>query len=205
MSEESDQQPGVEPASPSSDESAAAAREAAKDLANNAGAMFRGLNQKLQIYLVALSVTLVCSFLFGAFKTKVKMDKEFKEVVEFSRQITGQSFDSKSTSPALVGLKNYSGAAGGKLAFLGAAAGLGILLWSTIGKRKDAWIPLALPGAAALAALGILMTRSGITGGSGFGGASVSVSTSGTLLGWWLPLAAAVVATVVSVQRILKA
>lgn len=86
-----------------------------------------------------------------------------------------------------------------------AAAGLGILFWSSFGKRKDAWIPLALSGAAGLAALGILVTRSGITGGSGSGGASVSISTSGTLLGWWLPLAAAIVATVVSVQRILKA
>jgi hypothetical protein len=40
-------------------------------------------------------------------------------------------------------------------------------------------------------------------GGGSFGGTSISIN--GTILGWWLPLAAAVVATVVSAQRILKA
>jgi len=199
MSEESDSKPSEEPVDPTTDESAAAAKEAAKDFANNAGVMFQGLNQKMQIYLVALVVTLICSFLFGAFKTKVEMGKEFRQVAE----LTGHSLKSKHTSPSLVGLKDYSGAAGGKLAFLGAAAGIGILLWSTFGKRREAWIPLGLAAAACLGALGILMTRSGMAGGSSFGGTSVSIN--GTLLGWWVPLAAAIVAAVVSIQRILKA
>ncbi|MGI9240735.1 MAG: hypothetical protein ACR2RV_08035 [Verrucomicrobiales bacterium] len=203
MSEESETKPSDDPVDPAADESAAAAKEAAKDFANNAGAAFQGLNQRSQIYLVALAITLVCSFLFGAFKTKVEMGKEFKEIAEFTKQFTGHNMKSKQTSPSLVGLKSNSGATGGKLAFLGAAAGIGILLWSTASKRKDPWIPLGLAAAAGIAVLGILMTRSGISSGSSFGG--TSFKTSGTLLGWWLPLAAAVVATVVSVQRITKA
>jgi hypothetical protein len=187
------------------DESAAAAKEVAKDFANNAGAMFQGLDQKMQIYLVALVVTLLCSIFFGAFKTKMKMSAEMKQMSEMAKKMTGQDIQASSsqTLPSLSGMHGYSGAFGGKLAFLGAAAGIGILLWSTFGKRKETWIPLGLAGAAGLAALGILMTRMGMGGGGSFGGTSISIN--GTILGWWLPLAAAVVATVVSAQRILKA
>lgn len=206
MSEESDPKPDRESTDSSTesstesstDESAAAAKEAAKEFANNAGAAFQGLNQKMQIYTVALAVTLVCSMFFGAFKSKVKMSKEMKEMSEMASKMTGTSIEksSKHTSPTLLGLHNYSGAFGGKLAFLGAAAGIGILIWSTLGKRKEPWIPLAIAGAAGLAVLGILMTRMGM---------STNVSINGTLFGWWLPFAAAATATTVAVQRILKA
>ena len=91
---------------------------------------------------------------------------------------------------------------GGKLAFLGALAGVGILIWSTVAKRKEPWIPLALAGSAALAALGILLTRLGLGGESN---EFVKIGVNGTLLGWWLPFAGAVAAAVVSIQRIAKA
>ena len=48
----------------------------------------------------------------------------------------------------------------------------------------------------------VLITRSGTGGESN---EFMKVSVDGTLLGWWLPFIGAVVATVVSVQRILKA
>jgi len=207
MSEDTEPKPAGESndSKTGTDESAAAAKEAAKEFAHNAGAMFKGLDQKMQIYLVALAVTLLCSFLFGAYKSKVKLSKEMKEMTEMASKVTGRSVEtsSKNTSPSLLGLHDYSGAFGGKLAFLGAAAGIGLLLWSTLGKRKDPWIPLAIAGAAAAAVLGILLTRMGMSGGGSFGGTKVSIN--GTLLGWWLPLAAAATATAVAVQRILKA
>ena len=185
MSEENDPKPaGESPDSgtdekQTSDDSAAAAKEAAKDFANNAGEMFKGLDQKMQIYLIAMGVTLLCSMFFGAFKLNLG--------------ILGST-----TTPSLLGLSGYfGGTLGGKLAFLGSGAGVGILIWSNLAKRKDPWIPLAIAGSAGAAALGILMTRLG-QGGSGS-------AIDGTLLGWWLPLAGAVTATVVSVQRILNA
>ncbi len=198
MSEENDPKAEGGSSDPGTDDSAAAAKEAAKEFATNASSMFKGLDQKHQVYLVALAVTALCSLVFGAFSTKVKMSKDVPDLVK----ITG-SATQKGTSPSLLSLHDYKGAFGGKLAFLGAVAGVGILIWSTLGKRKEAWVPLALAGAAGLAALGILMTRLGMS--SGGGSDLVKVSINGTLLGWWLPLAGAVAATVVSVQRIAKA
>ena len=65
MSDETDPKPAAEPTKSDSDESAAAAKVAAKDFANNANALFKGLDQKLQIYLIALAVTALCSLVFG--------------------------------------------------------------------------------------------------------------------------------------------
>jgi hypothetical protein len=200
MSDESDPKPTAEPTKSESDKSAAAAKVAAKDFANNANALFKGLDQKLQIYLIALAVTALCSLVFGAFSTKIKMGKGMPELAKVTSQLSGAQ---KSTSPSLLSLHSYKGAFGGKLAFLGALAGIGILVWSTVGKRKDSWIPLGLAGAAGVAALGILMTRLGMS--SGGGNEMMKISINGTLLGWWLPFAAAIAATVVAVQRITKA
>jgi hypothetical protein len=206
---ETDPKPGGEPddsAMSEVDESAAAAKEAVKDFAGNAGAMFQGLDQKMQIYLVALAVTLLCSMFFASYKPDSGVRKQMKEARKEFKEVSkglgalgidpGSNFDMKVPKiPTLLGLHNYSGAIGGKLAFLGVAAGIGLLLWSTLGKRKETWIPLGLAGAAGVAALGILFTRMGMS----------NAQLDGTILGWWLPLAAAVIATVVSVQRILKA
>ena len=200
MSDETDPKPAAEPSKSDSDESAAAAKEAAKDFANNANALFKGLDQKLQIYLVALAVTALCSLFFGAFKVSMK-SKGDNGLGAIADNMIGSSSSGK-TSPALVGLGNSKGAFGGKLAFLGAAAGIGILIWSTAARRKDPWIPLGIAGAAGLAALGILTTRIGMGGASN---EFMKISINGTLLGWWLPLAGAVAATVISVQRITKA
>ncbi len=135
---------------------------------------------------------------FSAYKTKTKLSKEVKAMAEMSESLTGVKAKTWFKSPPIAGLGTF----GGLLALLGMLGGIGILLWTTFAKRKDSWIPLALAGAAGAGVLGILMTRIGTGGHTGWGG---SVNINGTLLGWWLPLAAVVTATVVSVQRILKA
>ena len=63
---------------------------------------------------------------------------------------------------------------------------------------------LALAGCAGLCALLflLLMLRSG--GGSASGGFAVEVDVDMTLLGFWVPFAGAIAATVVSVKRLMK-
>ena len=182
------------------DQSAAAAKDAAKDFANNAGNFFQALDHKNKIYLIALAVTALCSLVFSAFTTTVETSGAAGGLGALVGTTVGAS---NSNSPALLSLHHYKGAFGGKLAFLGAVAGIGILIWSTIAKRKDAWVPLAVAGAACAATLGILLTRLGMA--SGGGNELIKVSINGTIFGWWVPLAGAVAATVVSVQRIMKA
>ena len=205
MSEEdNDPKPAGGSVDPASDEGAAAAREAAKDFANNAGAMIQGLDQKMQIYLVALAVTLVCALFFNAITVKSKAAAEIsKSVAEMASAMTGEKVEADGRVAKLkAGTITNIGSFWGTLALLGAAGGIGILIWSTVAKRKDAWIPLALAGTAGAAALGVLLVRFGHGWGWGWDSSS---NVDGTLLGWWVPLAAAAVATTVSVQRILKA
>lgn len=216
MSEEpTDPKPEAESTDSKTDESAAAAKQAAREFADNAGAMFKGLGQKMQIYLVALAVTLICSIFFSAFKFKVKntvldrdLTKGLSALAEAVGEATGQKPNIKTekvinshrtgTTSSLLGLRSF----GGTFAFLGAAGGIGLLLWSTFAKRKETWIPLAIAGAAGLAALGVLISGAGLGGRTFFGS---GVTFHPTILGWWLPLAAAATATTLAVQRILKA
>jgi len=187
-----------EPKTTNEENSDAAAKDAAKDLAKNATSFWKALDQKHQIYLGALAVTLLCSLLFGAFTVKFSGDSGLGSLAESMLNSAGGN----RTSPALLSLGSSNGAFGGKLAFLGSLAGIGILIWSVAAKRKDAWVPLAVAGSAGIAVLGILMTRMGM---GGTGNDMIKISVDGTLLGWWLPLAGAITATVISVQRILKA
>lgn len=176
----------------------AAAKDAARQFANDAGSFFTALDQRHKVYLIALAITLLCSVLFGAYKVNVS---GAGGMAAFAESMLENA--SSRTSPSLLSLGSGKGAFGGKLAFLGALAGVGILIWSASAKRRDPWVPLALAGSAGLATLGILITRLG-TGGGG-SNEMIKVSVDGTLFGWWLPFLAAAAATFVSVQRILKA
>ena len=103
--------------------------------------------------------------------------------------------------------------ANGMLAVLAAAAGIGLWIWNFTAKKKEAWAPLAIAGSAGLSALLLLVLWLRTSGASSNGysglaavgsGMSVKVSAGVTLLGFWLPLAGAIAATVVSVKRILN-
>lgn len=87
MSDENDPKPTEEPSGSDTDNSATAAKEAAKDFANNAKSLFKGLDQKQQIYLIALAATALCSLLFGAFTSKVTMNSELEGFAGSASQI----------------------------------------------------------------------------------------------------------------------
>jgi hypothetical protein len=85
-----------------------------------------------------------------------------------------------------------------------AAAGIGIWIWNFSAKKKEAWVPLALAGSAGLSALLLIILWLRVPSVTNYSGMGVKVSAGPTLLGFWLPLAAAIAATAVSVKKILK-
>lgn len=152
---------------------------------------FKKLDSQQQIYLAGLAVAFLFSLIFNVMTVEVKME---------------------GAAAALFGnaMKNVSVTAfdcgwNGRMAVLAALAGIGIWIWNTMRPKKEPWVPLALAGSAGLSALLflILMLRSG--GGSAGAGIPVEVDVDMTLLGFWVPFAGAIAATVVSVKRLLKA
>ncbi|MEM8735770.1 MAG: hypothetical protein AAGG44_16185, partial [Planctomycetota bacterium] len=90
----------------------------------------------------------------------------------------------------------------GKLAWLSALSGIGITIASAMGWLRTGWGPLAEVGCAALATvLLLLLFFVGFPDLSAYGDASCSA----TLLGYWIPLLAAGIATFAAVKPILEA
>ncbi len=173
-------------------DAAAKALGQAKEKMNEGLAVFKKLDQPTQIYLGGLALAFLCAILFGAFSVTVtaKGDNPMAEMMK------------KNIADA----PSYSAFRGdwrGKLAVLAAAAGIGLWVWSFMGKKKDAWIPLALAGAAGFSALMFLLLLLGAKQTSVDTGL-VKIDAGLTIFGFWLPFAGAIAATVVSVKRIMK-
>ncbi|MEK0450300.1 MAG: hypothetical protein RL088_2568 [Verrucomicrobiota bacterium] len=148
-------------------------------------------DSRTQIYLGGLAVTVLCSLIFSYVSVTVKAEGPMAELL-------------KKSSASMSSVSIFDAGANGKLAVLAAIAGIGLWIWNFVAKKKEAWAPLALAGSAGLSALLLLVLwlRSGTSSAGGFG---MEVSVSTTLLGFWLPFAGAIAATVVSVKRILGA
>jgi hypothetical protein len=152
--------------------------------------VFKKQDVRTQIYLAGLAVTVLCSFIFGAISVSMKVTGPMADIV-------------KQQGNVMTSVTIFDAGANGKLAVLAAMAGIGLWVWNFMAKKKEAWAPLALAGSAGLCALLLLVLwlRSGTSSSSALG---VHVSVSMTLLGFWLPFAGAIAATVVSVKRILN-
>jgi hypothetical protein len=171
-------------------EAAAKALGQAKEKMTAGVDVFKKLDMQTQIYLAGLAVMVLCSFIFSFITMSVKLDGPMSDVL-------------KQTSRSMPSVTIFDAGGNGKLAVLAAMAGIGLWIWNFTAKKKEAWAPLALAGCAGLSALMLLVLwlRSGTTSANGFG---VNVSISMTLLGFWLPFAGTIAATVVSVKRILN-
>lgn len=151
---------------------------------------FKKLDVQAQVYLAGLSIAVLCSLIFSMISMSVKSN-----IPEFG--------DALKLNTSILSVTVFDYGAMGKLAVLAAAAGIGLWIWNFTAKKKEAWAPLALAGCAGLCTLLliVLWLRVGSHSAGGFG-TTVSVGT--TLLGFWLPFAGAIAATVVSVKRILN-
>ena len=153
-------------------------------------ATFKKLEPHQQIYLAGLAVAFLFSVIFSVMTVQVKVEGAASELFKGMAQSTS--------------ITAFDCGWNGKMAVLAALAGIGIWIWNRMAAKKEAWVPLALAGCAGLSALLflILMLRSG--GGSTSGGFAVEVDVDMTLLGFWVPFAGAIAATVVSVKRLMK-
>lgn len=151
---------------------------------------FKKLDVQTQVYLAGLAVTVLCSFIFSMISMSLKVEGPMADII-------------KQNTHSMPSVTIFDAGANGKLAVLAAMAGIGLWIWNFTAKKKEAWAPLALAGCAGLSTLLLLVLwlRSGTTSAGGFG---VNMSISMTLLGFWLPFAGAIAATVVSVKRILN-
>ena len=172
-------------------DAAAQALEQAKHKMAEGMDVLKKQDSRTQIYLGGLAVTVLCSLIFNYVSVSVKVDGPMAELF-------------KKSAASMPSITIFDAGANGKLAVLAAIAGIGLWIWNFVAKKKEAWAPLALAGSAGLSALLILVLwlRSGTSSAGGFG---MEVSVSTTLLGFWLPFAGAIAATVVSVKRILSA
>ena len=152
---------------------------------------FKKLEPHHQIYLAGLAVAFLFSVIFNVMTVQVKMEGPGSELFKGMSQ----------SSPSITA---FDCGGNGKMAVLAALAGIGIWIWNRMAAKKEAWVPLALAGCAGLSALLflLLMLRSG--GGSASGAFAVEVDVDMTLLGFWVPFAGAIAATVVSVKRLMK-
>ncbi len=170
----------------------------AKELLNKSLASFKKIDPSWQIYLVSLVVVLIGTLFFSA------MSVEWKAEGAAAGIATMMGTETKHSSPSA-----FSADWRGKLAVLAALAGIGLFFWNRAAAKKEAWVPLALIGCAGVAALMLLLMWMSIdtpksAGFSGVGG-SVGFEVNMGLLGFWLPLIAAITATVVAVKQLLKA
>ena len=151
---------------------------------------FKKLERYHQIYLAGLAVAFLFSLIFSVMTVQVKVEGPASDLFKGMSQSTS--------------VTAFDCGWNGKMAVLAALAGIGIWIWNRMTPKKEAWVPLALAGCAGLSALMflLLMLRSG--GGSASGGFAVEVDVDMTLLGFWVPFAGAIAATVVSVKRLMK-
>lgn len=129
MSEEKETKPAEESADSKTDESAAAAKEAAGDFMKNATAAWGRMTSNTKIYLVAMVVMFLCSVIFPV--------------------VSGMGALGARATMASAGFWGF-------LIIVGGLGGIGLTIWSEMAKRKDPWLPIAIASCAGAAALSFL-------------------------------------------------
>jgi hypothetical protein len=142
------------------------------------------------IYLVGLALAIFCALFIDVVSFKLTMDGEPLE-----GELMGGIMDSFGSYPAI---KSVSG----KFAILAALAGIVIWIWNHRTIKTLAWAPKALAGCAALSAALYLVLMYNSRPSSSL--EMVEVNVDMTPLGFWLPFAGAVIATLASLGRLNK-
>ena len=173
------------------------AMEKAKAFVDEGMTAFNKLDSKLKIYMAAAVVMLATVFVFPVYSYDYGKEMEDNLVaaremgrslgVEIPKQSAYQpKFSVVRTSP-------------GWLVGLAALATVGVSVVYLVGKRKEAWLPIARVAAPGLATLGLLIVL--ISSPSG----GLAVDIDRTIFGFWLPFATAIAATAIAVQRLMGA
>ena len=189
------------PEAESNDEMAAARQAAneAKEMAVDAYEKVKRLEPAQLGYLGAMAVVVLATILFDMAAFRVFTDGAVSETQAAAERSLQANMNAWSYSA-------FTSSLTGKLMWLCALGGLGIVLWSTIAKVRSAWIPLAQAGCAIGAAFFMLLLY--VVGFPDLSGVDTmltsKIRSSATLFGYWLPLAAATTAAYLSIQRIMS-
>ena len=196
-----------QPAPPADDGAAAAkdaaqqAAEHAKETAAEALKVFQGFDAAGKSYVVGMLVVLVCSLVFRFYSIDISSAGAVSPMVA-KMQTEMERAANSAIEP--VGQMGFWG----MLLVLSSVAGIGLFMWSAMTKQSAAWLPLAHVGAAALCTLVLLaffLWAGRLSDGNAMMRDYLEPDIDMTLLGFWVPLAAAVTATAASVKRILRA
>ncbi len=144
------------------------------------------------ICLGGLLLALGCAFFFDAFTIKLFMNGE-----PLDETMIGDIMPSVGSYPAIKSVI-------GRLAALAALAGIALWIWNHQAGEKHRWVLRALFGAAALSSvLSLVFMLASIQGATKLEMAESRVTM--TPLGFWLPLAGAVTATLAALRRLKSA
>ena len=164
----------------------------AKTVADSAIVSLSTLDRPRLIYLCTLTAFVGMTLLFDMASFSVGVDYAVSETVAQSQRSLQARMNAWSYSV-------FASSLAGKLAWLSAAGGIGLVLWSVVTKSRLAWIPLAEIACAGICALAVLLLFF-----VGFPDLSAyeDARCSATFLGYWTPLLASLTATFFSVRRL---
>ena len=164
----------------------------ARELSSQVVTSVSGLDRLRLVYLSAMVVVVVSTLVFNMASFSVGLDSAVSETVADAQRVAQAKLNSWSYSA-------FTSSMWGKLMWMSAVAGVGVLIYEAVTRASAAWIPLAQIGCAALTTLLLLLLFA-----VGFPDLSAysDANTSATLLGYWVPFAASVTATVCAVKRL---
>jgi len=176
-----------------------AARQATEEAVNQAREVssqvvtaVSGLDRLRLVYLSAMAVVVVSTLVFNMASFSVGLDGPVSETVADAQRVAQAKLNSWSYSA-------FTSSMWGKLMWLSAIAGIGVLVYEAVSKATAGWVPLAQIGCAILSTLLLLLLF--VVGFPDLSAYS-DAETSATLLGYWLPLAASGTATACAVKRL---
>ena len=174
-------------------EAAEAAVQQAREVSKQVVASVSGLDPLRMTYVGAMALVVVTTIIFNMASFTVGLDVAVSETTAQAQRVAEAKLNSWSYSA-------FTSTIWGKLMWLAAIGGCGVLVYEAVTKKPAPWIPLAQIGCAAMATmLMMLLFFVGFPDMSAY----TDTNTSATLFGYWLPLAAAATATVCSVKRII--
>ena len=172
---------------------AEAAVQQAREVSKKMVASVSAMEPMRMVYLGAMTAVVVSTLVFNMASFSVGLEGPVSETTAQAQRIAEAKLNSWSYSA-------FTSTFWGKLMWVSALAGIGVLVYEAVTQKAAAWIPLVQIGCAAMAT--ILMMLLFLVGFPDLS-AYTDTRTSATLFGYWLPLAAAVTALACSIKRII--
>ena len=177
MSDGSIEQPETEAARQAAQEAVGQARETTEQAIE----AIKAMDAPRIGYLACLGTVALFTLIFNMASYSVGLDVAVSETTAQAQRVAEAKLNAAALSA-------FTATTWGKLAWLSAVAGIGLVIWSAVTKSRLAWVPLAQVGLAGLATLVMmLLFFVGFPDLSAYDDASCSA----TLLGYWVPLFAA--------------